>query len=338
MQFYSKRHISYRAIQVDEVTPPDAFDRLRKIKMYLRLRSEGCSEATALDAIGWSRATLYRWKKRYQDGGVRALAAKSRKPRSSRGHEWTRDTAWAVWNMRRKFPFMGKARLHIMLARQGTLLSESTIGRILEKGIALGHIRPCVFLRGRTKPKKRRNFAHGHAKRLPSGMRSSTPGQLVQVDHMSISRDGKTLKEFRAVCPSTKIMFCRVFTCATAYNACRFLNALLDDYSWIKSLQVDGGSEFMAEFERACQHNKLPLFVLPPRCPELNGCVERANDTSRIEFWGGFGGELTVAEVAPALAKYQYFYNNIRPHMALDWKTPVEYLSSFPSLASQSQI
>ncbi len=61
MQFYSKRHLSYRAIQVDEVTPPDAFDQLRKIKMYLRLRSEGCSEATALDAIGWSRATLHSW-------------------------------------------------------------------------------------------------------------------------------------------------------------------------------------------------------------------------------------------------------------------------------------
>ncbi len=91
---------------------------------------------------------------------------------------------------------MGKARLCIMLARQGTLLSESTIGRILKKGIALGHIRPCAFLRGRTKPKKRRNFALGHAKRLPSGMRSSTPGQLACIDHMSISRDGKTLSMF----------------------------------------------------------------------------------------------------------------------------------------------
>ena len=148
MQFYSKRHLSNRAIQVDESTPPDALDRLRRIEMYDRLRSEGCSEATALEAVGWSRATLHRWKRRWREGGLAGLAAKSRRPRSSRGREWSRGDEWAIWNMRREHPFMGKARLRVMLARDGVLLSESTIGRILKKGIALGHRRACAFLRG----------------------------------------------------------------------------------------------------------------------------------------------------------------------------------------------
>jgi hypothetical protein len=39
----------------------------------------------------------------------------------------------------------------------------------------------------------------------------------------------------------------------------------------IKALQVEGGSEFAAEFEQACQQKELPLFVLPPK---LNGHVE----------------------------------------------------------------
>ena len=103
--------------------------------------------------------------------------------------------------------------------------SESTIGRILGKGIVLGHIRPCAFLRGRTGPRKRRDFSGGHARRLLSGMRASAPGELVQLDHMSVSRDGGSLKEFRAVCPAAKLMFCRVFTGATARNARRFLKA-----------------------------------------------------------------------------------------------------------------
>src|SRR5918993_370382 len=50
-------------------------------------------------------------------------------------------------------------------------------------------------------------------------------------------------------------------------------------------IQVDSGSEFMAEFEAACQTRAIRLFVLPPRSPKLNGCVERTNRTWRDEFY-----------------------------------------------------
>ncbi len=46
-------------------------------------------------------------------------------------------------------------------------------------------------------------------------------------------------------------------------------------------VHVDGGSEF----EAACQERSIPLYVLPPRSPELNGHLERANPTHRQEFW-----------------------------------------------------
>ncbi len=45
---------------------------------------------------------------------------------------------------------------------------------------------------------------------------------------------------------------------------------------------MDGGSEFMAEFEDACADMKIPLIVLPPKKPEYNGGVERGN---RTEAW-----------------------------------------------------
>jgi hypothetical protein len=50
----------------------------------------------------------------------------------------------------------------------------------------------------------------------------------------------------------------------------------------IRVLQVDGGSEFAAEFEQACQQPGLCLFVLPPRS---NGSVERAQRTHSEEFY-----------------------------------------------------
>lgn len=45
----------------------------------------------------------------------------------------------------------------------------------------------------------------------------------------------------------------RAYSTATARNAKRFLNGLIKDLPFpLISIQVDGGSEFMAEFEDAC--------------------------------------------------------------------------------------
>src|ERR1700741_4796722 len=75
-------------------------------------------------------------------------------------------------------------------------------------------------------------------------------------------------------------------TRATAQSATQFLDTLQHRMPFpIRAVQVDGGSEFAAEFELACQQRGLHLFVLPPRSPKLNGAVERANRTHSEEFY-----------------------------------------------------
>jgi len=68
----------------------------------------------------------------------------------------------------------------------------------------------------------------------------------------------------------------------------------------VRHIQVDGGSEFMGEFELACMEAGIPLIVLPPRSPKLNSHVERANGTDRHEFFGFYEVGTTVAEVRRA--------------------------------------
>ena len=69
-----------------------------------------------------------------------------------------------------------------------------------------------------------------------------------------------------------------VFSRATAFNARRFLDAVVDVLPVaLRSIQVDGGSRLMAEFEDACQRLGIELHVLPPRRPKWNGRVERAS-------------------------------------------------------------
>ncbi len=52
-----------------------------------------------------------------------------------------------------------------------------------------------------------------------------------------------------------------------------------------RSIQVDGGSEFMKDFDAACQAKGIPLYVLPPKRLQYNGGVERINRTMRDDLY-----------------------------------------------------
>ena len=318
---------SCKRLRIDAETAGTAERRLRALELVDEMVGGGMRRLDALKAIGLPKSTYYDWRGAFRRGGAPALKPRSTRPRAVQRRRWTDADDQAVLKLRGKHPYMGKARLRTMLARDGLALSVSTVGRILSKAIADGRIKPASFCEGRLKPKRRRRFDGAWANRWQHGDRAQAPGEMVQVDHMTYSRDGRTLKEFRAVCPASKFMASRVFSRATAGNAKRFLQAVLEAMPFaVASIQVDGGSEFMGDFERACEAMRVPLHVLPPRQPQWNGCVERANRSARIEFWNLYDGPLTVADVAPRLAEHEFFHNYRRPHWALDCQTPNEYL------------
>ena len=327
MNIESMRIKSHRSFAVDEAPlPPAAAERLRKLNKYDDLRADGCAGAAALRHARLSRRTLCRWKAALAAGGQRGLAPKSTRPRRVRRRAYGPKEIKAVLDMRRKCPFMGKARIHAMLVCKGSRLSVSAVGRIIERALARGAIPRASLREGRLKPKRRRSF-NNWARRWRCGAKARAPGELARIDHMTHTRDGKALKEFRAICPVTKFMVFRVRSRATARSARRFLDETLAAFPFaVSSVQGDGGGEFMAEFEDAYAKLGVQLHVLPPCRPQWNGCVERANRSARIEFWNRYGGPLTVAGVAKALADCEFLHNCLRPHASLECQTPNEYL------------
>ena len=112
--------------------------RLKQLELYEKLRGEGCCEATALDALGWSRATYYRWKMRYREDGLDGLESGSCAPRQRRVCQWTKQQEQQVLHLRQRFPLWGKRKLWRVLVRdQGWVLSESTVGHIVAKLVLL---------------------------------------------------------------------------------------------------------------------------------------------------------------------------------------------------------
>jgi transposase InsO family protein len=98
----------------------------------------------------------------------------------------------------------------------------------------------------------------------------------------------------------------------------------------LRAIQVDGGSEFAAAFEQACQQRGIRLVVLPPRSPKLNGAVERANRTHTEEFYDCYDGDFDLPTLRAAQCQWEHTYNHIRPHQALGYLTPAEFLAHHP--------
>ena len=67
------------------------------------------------------------------------------------------------------------------------------------------------------------------------------------------------------------------------------------------------------------------LGLETPRKPKWNGCVERANGTTRYDFYPFYTGALTIAAVNESLAEYQWYYNHYRPHDGVGLETPMGY-------------
>ena len=150
----------------------------------------------------------------------------------------------------------------------------------------------------------------------------------MQVDTLNVRPlPGVSLKQFTARDIISKWDVVEARSRANSHTAKEFISTLLRQMPFkVKAIQVDGGSEFYSEFERECERNSIKLFVLPPRSPKLNGCVERAQRTHREEFYDITDVSWTVPELNKELKQWEYVYNCIRPHQALGYKTPLQFL------------
>lgn len=278
--------------------------------------------------FGISRQTFYRWRRRYDPGRLRSLESRSHRPKRLRRPTWTRELELAVLHVREQHPRWGKDKLAVLLQQGGWGVSTSMVGRILTSLKARGVLREPMH---RAVSARRRPWTRPYAVRKPKDYAVREPGDLVQVDTLDLRPcPGVVLKQFTARDMVSRWDVLEVHTRATATLAARFLATLQERLPFpLKAVQVDGGSEFAAAFEDACQQRGIRLFVLPPRSPKLNGCVERANRTHTEEFYEVTDFSLDVPTLNHELRAWEHTYNTVRPHQALGYLTPLQFITQW---------
>jgi hypothetical protein len=119
----------------------------------------------------------------------------------------------------------------------------------------------------------RRRVRHPYAIREPKGYTVSLPEDLLQVDALDVRPlPGKVIKQFTARDMVSRWDVIEAFRSATARNASSFLDTLIERSPYpVKAVQVEGDSEFQADFELACAEKRIRLLVLPPVPPSSTG-------------------------------------------------------------------
>jgi len=297
----------------------------QRLKWFNYYDSHGHNARLTCRHFDISPQTFYRWKRRYNPKHLESLEEHSRRPRHLRQPSYSMELVEAVLRLREEYPRWGKDKLVVLLRDEGTSCSASTVGRIMRRLKDRGALKEPVPNHVSARKRQRQR---PYAVRKPKDYKVIQPGELVQLDTLDIRPlPGVVVKHFTAHDVISRWNVLSVHSRATATTGAHFLDALESRMPFpVKAIQVDGGSEFEATFEEECQKRGIRLFVLPPRSPKLNGGVERAHRTHTEEFYEVTESSFELSELREELLQWEQVYNTVRPHQALGYLTPLNFM------------
>jgi hypothetical protein len=151
---------------------------------------------------------------------------RSKRPRRMRPKGWTPELVEAVEALRLDHPMWGRGKIGPLLRREGFTVSDATVGRIIAHLVKRRPSNPCPFCAAA----KAGPRGHGGASTqpLPKGHKPQAPGQLVQIDTLSVNvRPDRAVKQITAYDPVARYTAAEAFSRATATWAATFLNKLI---------------------------------------------------------------------------------------------------------------
>jgi len=177
--------------------------------------------------------------------------------------------------------------------------------------------------------KRRKQAQKQQKKRITEFVKENKLNHLWHVDTVIFTlTQGGYRYLLTAIDEVSKLAYARAYTTHSSKQAADFLKRL--DYLTegnMVNLHHDNGSEFMKDFIKACKELSLPQWYSRVRTPTDNPVLERFNRTIQEEFVEMIDiGLEDTKEFNLRLTDWLIEYNNVRPHEALDYMTPLEYI------------
>jgi putative transposase len=275
--------------------------------------------------FGVSRTTGHKWVKRYKAKGYDGLEEQSRRPKST-PLATAEDIVMSVLELRRRHPTWGPEKLSIILRKRWNdqAPSKSTVARILRRAQLV-----------RTRRKRR---PPNIVERAPHEQ-ATAPNEVWTVDfkgwwHASNRERCEPLTVRDAF---SRFVFTVKLCSTTASDVRRVFEQLFRQFGVPRAIQCDNGVPFVAVRAAAglsvisAWWVSLGIRIVRSRrgCPQDNGAHERMHrDISQeVQFAPAANKQLQQR----TLDKWKQEFNHVRPHEALEGKTPAEvYKSTTP--------
>lgn len=276
------------------------------------------------------------WKERLVKarGHLQALTPKSTRPKRTRYMQTDWRIVQFIRTIRDEHPGLGKEKIKPLLDEycraQGLQpIAVSTIGKV---------IRRRKLTRVRAAKAKHRTNPTGKRQRLRYAPKATDLGHL-QLDTIERVYQGVELYFYSAIDLQSKFSFSLPYARCTSHNAVDFFDKWrpLFPVQPIQVVQSDNGSECLGEFEVHLRTLHLKQVFGYPRCPKIDGCIERYQRTLQEEFVDGYEDLFfDLPRLYRHLADYLLFYNCQRVHHALNVQTPMQFLIAQRTMSKMS--
>lgn len=274
-------------------------------------------EAVKLVRLGWSMravarhlgyepSTIMRWVRRGDHVSTNNIPTESSRP-FHHPHELPDDIIAAILRCRKKHKRCSEV-IHHLLKQDGVVVSLSSVKRTLKRH---------GLLKSRSPWQK--------TCKSPSRPEVASPGDLVEMDTIHIHTiTGERFYIYTLLDVRSRWAFAEVTPKIDTRRSLSFLKRARAAAPFtFKMLQSDHGPEFKKFFRQKAglhRHSRI-------RRPNDNGHLERFNRTLQEEGFRDIREEFLAYK--RAVRRYISFYNNQRPHLALNFSTPSQVLRSY---------
>ncbi len=269
-----------------------------------RVERLGWSPSAVADAAGVSRATVYKWLRRFREEGPAGLEDRSSRPRRC-------PTALPARSVQRILGARRRAKVgpHQLAGMLG--IPRSTIyGVLCRHGLSrLSHIdRPTgIPIRRYWRLRGREAVPHHHTTKTG-------------YDYIHSAVDDNTRIAFSQIRADETGDSCAEFLLATA-------KAFADIGITIERVMTDEAKNYTVSkaFKSACSHLVIRHVTTGPYRPRINGKVERFNRTL-AEEWAYKRLYRSNSHRQTVFNQWLWNYNHNRPHTALNGRSPMDSL------------
>lgn len=286
-----------------------------------------------IDAFLVSKPTVYRWKKTLKDnlGRLESLIPASRSPKRKRVMNTNFRIIDFIKSLREQYGHLGKEKIKPLLdeyclSENIKSISESTIGKVIKRHNIYSKSRRVYHNPSHLHSKARLSYKK-KVKRSPK----PTVSGYIEIDSIVKFIHGIKLYIINAIDVKLKFQFSYGYTRLNSQNSLDFMKKLELVYpiqKGVKIIQTDNGLEFMGDFDDYLKRKNINHLFIYPRCPKINGFVERSNRTLQEEFVNGHEEYALdgITEFNSRLMDYLIWYNTKRVHKSLGNVSPINNL------------